>query len=63
LRILLAAKYVIRQDSYFLPMPGLLLVEIKNVEIERLLAGSRFLYKKHFPEVFTALIAGAPNAD
>jgi hypothetical protein len=63
LRILLAANYVVRQGEYFFPVPGVLLVDIKNVEIESVLARSQFLYKKHFPEIFTELTAGVANAD
>ncbi len=63
LRILLAAKYIRRRNEYFAPVPGILLIEIKNTEIDTVLARSRFLYEKSSPEVSLALSTEQLNAD
>lgn len=55
LRILLAAKFVRREGGFFRTLPGVELLEIEHVEVERLLAQVGFFYQKNSQELFDAL--------
>jgi hypothetical protein len=62
LRILLAAKFIQRdrETEYFRTAPGLTLVEIEHLEIERVFAQVQFFYQKYSRELYDALPAVAP---
>jgi hypothetical protein len=57
LRILLAAKFIQRHGEYFKPVPGVDLIEIENLEFERVLAQVQFFYRKYSKELYDALPA------
>lgn len=62
LRILLAAGFIQRsQDTeYFTTVPGLALVEIEHIEIERVFAQVQFFYQKYSRDLYDALPEVAP---
>jgi hypothetical protein len=60
LRILLAAKFVRRDGEYFRTAPGVSLIEIEHLEIERILAQVQFFYQKYSRELYDALPEVAP---
>jgi len=62
LRILLAAKFIERnqETEYFRTAPGLTLVEIEHLEIERVFAQVQFFYQKYSRELYDALPEVAP---
>jgi hypothetical protein len=60
LRILIAAKFIRRDEEYFAPVPGIDLVEIEHLEFERVLAQIQFFYKTHSKELYDALSEIAP---
>jgi hypothetical protein len=55
LRILLAAKFIKRQEEYFKVETGLNLIEIEHVDIEQLFSWVTLFYETHSPELFDAL--------
>ncbi len=55
LRILLAAKFIRREAEYFRAVPGLNLIEIEHLEIERVFAQVNFFYQKYAKELFDVL--------
>jgi hypothetical protein len=62
LRILLAAKFIQRnqETEYFKTAPGLTLVEIEHLEIERVFAQVQFFYQKYSRQLYDALPEVAP---
>jgi len=55
LRILLAANFIRRDREYFRPTPGVDLIEIEHLEVERVLAQVQFFYQKYSKELYDAL--------
>lgn len=62
LRILLAAKFIQRnqETEYFTTVPGVALVEIEHLEIERVFAQVQFFYQKYSRDLYDALPEVAP---
>jgi hypothetical protein len=54
-RILLAAKFVRREAEYFKVVPGMNLIEIEHLEIERVFAQVHFFYQKYAKDLYDAL--------
>jgi hypothetical protein len=55
LRILLAARFIRREAEYFRVVPGLNLIEIEHLEVERVFAQVNFFYQKYAKELFDVL--------
>jgi len=62
LRILLAAKFIQRagETEYFTTIPGINLVEIEHLEVEKVFAQIQFFYQKYSKELYDALPEVAP---
>jgi hypothetical protein len=59
---LLAAKFIQRnqETEYFTTVPGVALVEIEHLEIERVFAQVQFFYQKYSRDLYDALPEVAP---
>lgn len=60
LRILLAAKFIVREGENFRTVAGISLVEIEHLEVERVLAQVQFFYQKYSKELYDSLGDAAP---